>query len=81
MLPKAYRWVGEMEEISESVEGGLGKPIDKDTGDSVDGIGNIHLGLARLYERITRSVEAGDGASDVKVLKKFVEEAKKVVSP
>ncbi|TCD60772.1 hypothetical protein EIP91_009529 [Steccherinum ochraceum] len=66
MLPKAYRWVGEMEEISSFVGGGEGK---------------IHEGMARLYERIEGSVEAGegDGGDDVRVLKAFVEEAKRVI--
>jgi len=65
MLPKAYRWVGEMEEISQFVGGGEGK---------------IHEGLARLYERVesSRQHEEG-GGSDVQVLKKFVEDAKKVI--
>lgn len=82
MLPKAYRWVGEMEEISEFVEGGLGKGKDgKNVADGgVEGIGQIHQGLARLYERITRSVDAGEDAGDVKVLKEFVAEAKKIIS-
>lgn len=67
MLPKAYRWVGEMEEISQFVGGGPG---------------NIHEGMARLYERIENSVKEGEeGGEDVKVLKKFVEDAKQVITP
>ncbi|THH28513.1 hypothetical protein EUX98_g5664 [Antrodiella citrinella] len=62
MLPKAYRWVGEMDEISEFVGGEQGK---------------VHEGLARVYERVEGSLK-GDG-QDVEVLKKFVEDAKKVV--
>ncbi|CCM00841.1 uncharacterized protein FIBRA_02883 [Fibroporia radiculosa] len=67
MLPKAYRWVGEMEEISAFVG---------------DGEGQIHQGLARLYERIERSLkerENGAGGEDVDVLKSFVDDAKKVI--
>ena len=65
MLPKAYRWVGEMEEISQFVGGGEGK---------------IHEGMARLYERIEKSVKEGEAGGDVDVLKGFVEEAKKVLN-
>ncbi|EMD32144.1 hypothetical protein CERSUDRAFT_88420 [Gelatoporia subvermispora B] len=64
MLPKAYRWIGEMEEISAFVGGGEG---------------SIHHGIAKLYERIERSMgEEGDG-EDVKVLKDFVQDAKKLI--
>lgn len=60
MLPKAYRWVGEMEEIGEFVGGKEG---------------DIYRGLARIYERVEKSLD-GDRA-DVEVLSKFVEDAKK----
>ncbi|KAJ3761822.1 6-phosphogluconate dehydrogenase C-terminal domain-like protein [Lentinula raphanica] len=60
MLPKAYRWVGEMEEIGNFVG---------------EGQGAIYEGIAKLYERIEDSLN-GDG-EDIRVLKKFVEEAKK----
>lgn len=63
MLPKAYRWVGEMEEISQFVGGGEGK---------------IHEGMARLYERMEKSVK--EDGEEVQVLKKFVEEAKEVIT-
>ena len=64
MLPKAYRWVAEMEEISAFVGGDEGQ---------------IHQGLARLYERVERSLKEereGGPAEDVKVLRGFVEDAK-----
>ncbi|KZT04647.1 6-phosphogluconate dehydrogenase C-terminal domain-like protein [Laetiporus sulphureus 93-53] len=67
MLPKAYRWVGEMEEISSFVGGGAGQ---------------IHQGMARIYERVERSLkeeEEGKGGNDVKALRDFVEEAKKLL--
>jgi hypothetical protein len=60
MLPKAYRWVGEMEEIA----GFVG-----------EGEGDVYKGLAKLYERIERSMEEGKGGGDVQVLRKFVEDA------
>lgn len=60
MLPKAYRWVGEMEEIGKFVGGKEG---------------DIYRGLARIYERVEKSLD-GDQA-DVEVLKKFVEDAKR----
>uniref|UniRef100_A0A0W0FWJ9 Rho gtpase activator n=1 Tax=Moniliophthora roreri TaxID=221103 RepID=A0A0W0FWJ9_MONRR len=59
MLPKAYRWIGEMEEIS----GFIGGPE-----------GDAYKGIARVYERIERSL-AGD-QTDVENLRRFVEEAK-----
>ncbi|KAI0768685.1 6-phosphogluconate dehydrogenase C-terminal domain-like protein [Trametes elegans] len=65
MLPKAYRWVGEMEEISAFVRDGVG-----------EGEANVHHGLASVYERVERSLPDGE---DVDVLKKFVEEAKAVI--
>lgn len=37
MMPKAYRWVGEMEEIAEFVGGSEG---------------DVYRGLAKLYERV-----------------------------
>ncbi len=89
MLPKAYRWVGEMEEISAFVEGGLNPSTTKPTDTSralkgtEDGPELIHMGLAKLYDRIALAVEDdkdGKEAKDVKVLQGFVEEAKKVIS-
>lgn len=62
MIPKAYRWVGEMREIS----GFVG-----------EGEGEIYEGIAKLYERVERSL-AGDG-KDVEVLNSVVEKAKKTV--
>ena len=50
MLPKAYRYVGEMEEIAGFVGGGEG---------------DVYKGLASLYERIARSAEEGSGDVDV----------------
>ncbi|KAI0633639.1 6-phosphogluconate dehydrogenase C-terminal domain-like protein [Trametes polyzona] len=63
MLPKAYRWVGEMEEISAFVHEGLG-----------EGEAHVHHGFAHLYDRVTKALPDGD---DVVVLKKFAEDAKK----
>ena len=65
MLPKAYRWVGEMEEISSFVRDGLG-----------DGEAHVHHGFAHLYERVERGLPEG---ADIAVLKKFVEDAKKTL--
>ncbi|OCH85682.1 6-phosphogluconate dehydrogenase C-terminal domain-like protein [Obba rivulosa] len=65
MLPKAYRWVGEMEEISAFVGSGEG---------------DIHRGVARLYERIERSMkEEEGGGEDIKVLEDFVQDAKGLI--
>lgn len=65
MLPKAYRWVGEMSEIA----GFVG-----------DGEGGVFEGLSRLYQRIERSMGGEDEGQDVAVLKGFVEAAKKSLS-
>jgi len=58
MLPKAYRWVGEMEEISDFVG---------------DNEGLIHKGIAQLYARIEQAQKEGNDDSDVRVLDKFVQ--------
>jgi hypothetical protein len=42
MLPKAYRWVGEMREISDFVGGPLS---------------DVHRGMAALYERVEQAVD------------------------
>lgn len=47
MLPKAYRWVAEMQEISQFV--------------TPDGAGDIYSGASQLYERVARAM-ASDGA-------------------
>jgi len=65
MLPKAYRWVGEMEEIAGFVGGGEG---------------DTYKGLARVYERVERSVSEGKEGGDADVLRRFVEDGKKVMS-
>ncbi|KAG1742116.1 6-phosphogluconate dehydrogenase C-terminal domain-like protein [Suillus lakei] len=44
MLPKAYRWIGEMEEIADFVGGSEG---------------DVYRGMAKVYERIEKSI-AGD---------------------
>ncbi|KAI0058632.1 6-phosphogluconate dehydrogenase C-terminal domain-like protein [Artomyces pyxidatus] len=61
MLPKAYRWVGEMREISEFVGGPMG---------------DVHRGMASVYERIERAVE--EDGEDKHILERFVKDAKDV---
>ncbi|KAI0782131.1 6-phosphogluconate dehydrogenase C-terminal domain-like protein [Abortiporus biennis] len=82
MLPKAYRWVGEMEEISSFVNTSLtppSQPIDPNSFSSYENDeGKIHEGLARLYDRVDNSLN-GQGDDSVAVLKKFVQDAEKVV--
>jgi hypothetical protein len=41
MLPKAYRWIGEMEEIAGFVGGSEG---------------DVYRGIAKVYERIEKSI-------------------------
>jgi hypothetical protein len=62
MIPKAYRFVGEMQEISEFVGGEQG---------------DIHRGLAKLYERIENSIN--DDRKDIEVLEQFVGAAEKAL--
>ncbi|KAF8973178.1 6-phosphogluconate dehydrogenase C-terminal domain-like protein [Flammula alnicola] len=50
MIPKAYRWVGEMEEIAGFVGGGEG---------------DIYHGMSQIYARVERSIEEGNGDVDV----------------
>ncbi len=64
MLPKAYRFSGEMEEIA----GFVG-----------EGEGDVYKGLAELYRRIERSVNEGNDGGDVSILKGLVEDAKEVI--
>ncbi|KAH8119654.1 6-phosphogluconate dehydrogenase C-terminal domain-like protein [Phellopilus nigrolimitatus] len=65
MVPKAYRWVGEMEEIADFVG---------------EGEGNVYKGLAQLYERVEGSLKRdGRSSGDVGMLLKFAEEAKRVI--
>ncbi|KAF8813703.1 6-phosphogluconate dehydrogenase C-terminal domain-like protein [Phlegmacium glaucopus] len=45
MIPKAYRWVGEMKEISEFVG-------EKE--------GEIYQGMSKIYERVERSLQEGN---------------------
>lgn len=87
MLPKAYRWVGEMEEISAFVSDGLsqGQPNGASHASAagrVEDEGLIHQGMARLYERIAASLregtEKGEDVREVKVLKDLVQEAKDI---
>lgn len=59
-IPKAYRFVGEMEEIANFVGPGPERAV--------------YDGLARLYERVERSVQ-NDGEGDVQTLKDFVQQA------
>ena len=77
MPGKAYRWVGEMEEISDFVSDGLSKP---DFGETCAGEGQIHQGLARLYERVANAVKDGEARGEdvreVKILRDFAREAK-----
>ena len=58
MVPKAYRWVAEMEEIAQFLGG-------KDRG------AGIYLGAARLYERIAREFTADDSGETLAALFSF----------
>ncbi|KIP12856.1 hypothetical protein PHLGIDRAFT_137784 [Phlebiopsis gigantea 11061_1 CR5-6] len=78
MPGKAYRWIGEMEEISDFVSDGLTEP-------GIPGEGQIHQGLARLYERIASAVKdgevVGEDVREVKILRDFAREAKAATQP
>ncbi|TBU43319.1 hypothetical protein BD309DRAFT_980751 [Dichomitus squalens] len=74
MFPKAYRFVAEMEEMAAFVRVGLG-----------NGEAKILEGYARLFERIANARNGGtmaaekEQASDVDVLRAFVEDAKEAL--
>lgn len=64
MMPKAYRWSGEMYEISDFVGSGEG---------------DIHRGVGKLYERIEKSIESQIPGGDVDVLNDFVAKAREAM--
>lgn len=81
MPPKAYRWVGEMDEISQFVSASLGS----------ERAGSVHAGLATVFERIAADLRAtGDAvgaasegekgdASEIEALHTFADEGKKAL--
>ncbi|KAL1746565.1 hypothetical protein HDZ31DRAFT_33916, partial [Schizophyllum fasciatum] len=64
MIPKAYRWTGEMYEISEFVG---------------EGEGDIHRGVGKLYERIERAVASEGSGGDIDILNAFVKKTQEVM--
>lgn len=76
MLPKAYRWVGEMREISEFVRDptGTGPEGGSATG---EGMEHVHEGMACVYERIERAMK--ESGEDKQVLERFVNDAKEAI--
>jgi len=64
-LPKAYRWVGEMEEIASYVNASIGSA------------GGTYTGLAELYQHITDDVNGA--GKDAETLKGFARQAKDAV--
>lgn len=75
MLPKAYRWVGEMREISEFVR----DPSGTGEGGEGSGMEKVHEGMACVYERVERAMREGGEGADKRVLEEFVREAKQVM--
>jgi L-threonate 2-dehydrogenase len=57
MLPKAYRWVAEMQEISQFL--------------TPDGGGEIYLGASQIYERVARAMASDE--AELEALRKFFE--------
>jgi len=55
MLPKAYRWVAEMQEISQFV--------------TLEAGGEIYLGASQLYERVARAMASDD--AELEALRRF----------
>ncbi|KAH9940538.1 6-phosphogluconate dehydrogenase C-terminal domain-like protein [Epithele typhae] len=66
MLPKAYRWVGEMEEISTFVRDGVG-----------EGSSQIYDGFAQTYAKVEEALPDG---KEIKVLKGFAEGGKAILN-
>jgi hypothetical protein len=83
MPGKAYRWSGEMEEISGFVQEGIDKkgkgatatPVESDGADSP---ALIHRGLAALYQNIADEL-AKEGQGDVGLLREWAAEAHRLL--
>ncbi|KAL7421777.1 hypothetical protein Q5752_003548 [Cryptotrichosporon argae] len=56
MVGKAYRWVGEMEEIASFIASSLGVPAAGSVADTYDG-------LARVFQRVADDVRAAEAAA------------------
>ncbi len=55
MIPKAYRWVAEMQEIANFI--------------AADGAGDIYTGASNVYERIARAIS--NGGPEINALREF----------
>ncbi|KAK4687201.1 hypothetical protein P7C73_g2907, partial [Tremellales sp. Uapishka_1] len=84
MMPKAYRWVGEMEEIASFIDtsllGGASDPEPEDISPERN-VADTYRGLALMFQRLADSVaEKEAGNQDVAALTRFTDEAKRLVS-
>jgi Domain of unknown function (DUF1932) len=79
MPGKAYRWAGEMEEISGFVKEGLDRNRTSTVHDvHADSPALIHRGLAALYQNITDELEK-EGQGDVALLREWAAEAHRLL--
>lgn len=85
-IPKAYRWVAEMEEIASFVDSGLRKGTEGDSssgsgdGEEASGEGQIHRGMASIFRRLETALEKdGKDEGDIGTLLAFAKEAKEVL--
>lgn len=90
MVPKAYRWVGEMEEIADFVDSGLSS--SSSSASHIDNVkenanmngkentpGEIYRGLAALYSHVESELTRnGRETGGVHTLLDFAREAKRV---
>ncbi|KLO15814.1 6-phosphogluconate dehydrogenase C-terminal domain-like protein [Schizopora paradoxa] len=87
-IPKAYRWVAEMEEISSFVDSGLRKDVDSEGVSSdgprdseASGEGQIHQGMANIFRRLETALEKdGKDEGDIGTLLAFAKEAGEVLA-
>jgi len=82
-IPKAYRWVAEMEEIASFVDIGLkgDDGISSEDSDESGGEGQIHRGMASIFRRLEDALEKdGKDKGDVGTLLAFAKEAGEVLA-
>ena len=76
MVPKAYRWIGEMQEIASFVDSGA-QTSSASSEAPKHRIGDIYRGVSALYQRVQDSLEKdGRERGDIATLLKFSQDAK-----
>lgn len=73
MIPKAYRWIGEMHEIADFVDAGdISRSRHLSDSEQKYRVGDVYRGMAAVYKRIEESLEKdGKEKGDVATLLDF----------